>query len=320
MKNINLRPAELERDFGELAVLFTNEQDEKTSEPELKVDYEAHKERIFRLMVAEDEQGELLGFNWATRSRFDANRAYFYVIVKPEQRRQGAGRLLYEDVEQAARGSQVKELEITIRDNCPEIRAFAERRGFTKRSHTIAMELDLDAFDDQLYEEHITRLKGEGFQFTSMEELGDTEEARRKLYELNEMTSMEIPGNEGQRSWLSFDDFQMHVCDSSWYKPAGQMVVVDPATGSFAAMSAITRFAGTDYAYNLHTGVDKNYRGRKLGQAVKVQALRFAREVLKVSSVHTHHVASNAPMIAIDGKFGYIQAPGTFLMEKMLSD
>ena len=136
MKTITLRPAELERDFGQLAALFSLEQDEPTSEPGLKVDYEAHKERIIRLMVAEDEQGELLGFNWATRSRFDANQAYFYVIVKPEQRGQGAGRRLYEDVEQAAKKAQVKQLQISIRDTCPECRAFAERRGFTEQSHS----------------------------------------------------------------------------------------------------------------------------------------------------------------------------------------
>ncbi|MHB1119712.1 MAG: hypothetical protein ACYC11_06580, partial [Bellilinea sp.] len=52
---------------------------------------------------------------------------------------------------------------------------------------------------------------------------------------------------------------------------------------------AITRFYGVDYACNLHTGVDKRCRGRKLGQAVKVQALRFARDVLKVNSVRTFH-------------------------------
>ena len=62
MKTITLRPAELERDFGQLAVWFSILEDEPTTEPGLKVDYEEHKERIIRLMVAEDEQGELLGF------------------------------------------------------------------------------------------------------------------------------------------------------------------------------------------------------------------------------------------------------------------
>jgi hypothetical protein len=56
-----LRPADLKRDFGELAVLFTLEQDEPTTEPGLEADYEEHKERIFCLTVAENEQGELMG-------------------------------------------------------------------------------------------------------------------------------------------------------------------------------------------------------------------------------------------------------------------
>ncbi len=318
MKNIILRPAELDRDFGQLAALFSLEQDEPSSEPVLKVDYEVHKERIIRLMVAEDEQGELIGFNWATRSRFDANQIYFFVIVKPERRGQGAGRLLYDDLEQTAKKAQVKLLQISIRDNCPEPRAFAKGHGFTERRHSIGMALNLDTFDDRLYDEVIAKLKSEGFQFTSMYTLGNTEEAQRKLYTLNDMTDMETPGSDGTHAWLSFDDFQKKVCQADWYRPDGQKVVIDTATGTWAGMSAITRFDGNDYAYNLHTGVDKRYRGRKLGQAVKVQALWYARDVLKVSSVHTNHNILNLPMIAIDRKFGYVQIPGILSMEKIL--
>jgi GNAT superfamily N-acetyltransferase len=318
MKPLTLRPAQLERDFGQLATLFSLEQDEPTSEHGLKADYEEHKERIIRLMVAEDEQGELLGFNWATRSRFDKNQAYFYIIVKPERRRQGVGRQLYKDLEQIAKAAQVEQLQVSIRDNCPECQAFAERRGFIERSHTIGMVLDLNAFDNQPYNEQITWLQDEGFLFTSMAVLGNTEEAQRNLYALNDMTAMETPGSEGEHPWLSFDDFQKKVCQADWYKPAGQIVVLDTTTGNWAAMSAITRFEAADCAYNLHTGVDKRYRGRKLAQAVKVLALRYAREVLEVNTVRTHHNSHNLPMIAIDRKLGYVQTPGIFSMEKIL--
>ena len=180
------------------------------------------------------------------------------------------------------------------------------------------MALDLDAFDDRPYGEIIARLMGEGFRFTSMEELENTEEAQRKLYILNETTGIDEPGTDAEHAWDSFEDFQKSVCQSDWYKPGGQMVVIDTATGAWVAMSAITRREGTDYAYNLHTGVDRLYRGRKLAQAVKVLALRYARDVLKVDTVRTHHNAKNLPMIGIDRKFGYIQMPGTLLMEKRL--
>jgi GNAT superfamily N-acetyltransferase len=318
METPTLRQAEPERDFGQLAALFALEQDKPTSEPGLKADYGEHKERIFRLMVAEDEGGELLGFNWATRSRLDYSRAYIYIIVKPEQRGHGAGRRLYDDLEQAAKAAQVKKMEINVRDDCPQCRAFAERRGFSERSHAIGMVLDLGAFDDRPYEKRIAGLQAEGFHFTSMEALGNTEEAQRKLYTLNDMTSMETPGSDGEHPWLSFDDFQQKVCGADWYVPAGQMVVIDTATGDWAAMSAITRFVGADYAYNLHTGVDRRYRGRKLGQALKVLALRFARDVLHADTVRTQHNEKNLPMIAIDEKLGYVRMPGTFLMEKMV--
>jgi GNAT superfamily N-acetyltransferase len=318
MESIHLRPVEVERDFGQLAALFSLVQDEPTTEPELVEDYQQHRERIICLSVAEDGQGRLMGFNWATRDRNHAAEAYFYVIVKPEQRSQGAGGRLYEDVEQAAAAASIHRLEINVRDSCPECRAFAERRGFTEVRHQIAMGLDLDAFDDRPYEEIIAGLKKQGFRFTSMEELGNTEEAQRRLYTLNDTAAFETQGAEGSHAWTDFADFQQRVCRADWYQPAGQKVVIDSASGDWAAMSAITRFKGQDYAYNLFTGVDKRYRGRKLGQAVKVTALRHAREVLGVHAVRTHHNTNNLPMLAIDRKLGYVVLPGDYIMEKKL--
>lgn len=316
-KPILLRPAEAERDFSQLAAWFSAEQDEPTTESALKREYEAERARI-HIKVAEDESGELLGFYWTYHSKLEAGRVYIYLIVKPERRRQGTGSLLYEDMLQVLKGAKASKLRCTVRDTCPQCKAFAEQRGFSEISHQFAMELNLDTFDDQPYAEIITRLEGEGFQFTSMEAMGNTPEAQRKLYELNESNSMDIPGSGGERSWASFEDFQKSVCQADWYMPGGQMVVIDTATGAWVGMSAITRMAGNDFAYNLHTGVDRAYRGRKLAQAVKVTALRYAREVLGVHTVRTHHNTQNLPMIAIDQKFGYVSLPGTYSMEKSL--
>ena len=317
MKNIVLRPGGPERDFGQLAAWFSTLEDEQSTEHGLKEWYEKQRERIIQ-MVAEDEQGELLGFYWATRDRSEAALTTFYLFVKPERRGQGLGRRLYEDMMRAVKEAQAKRLRISLWETCTEGLAFAERRGFVERRHQIAMALNLDAFDDRPYDEIIAGLKGEGFRFTSMQELGNTEEAQRKLYALNDTASAETPGVDGEHPWGSFEDFQKSVCQSDWYRPDGQMVVIDTATGAWVAMSAITRLEGNDYAYNLFTGVDKQYRGRKLAQAVKVLALRYARNVLKAHTVRTHHNAKNAPMIAIDRKFGYVQMPGTCLLEKML--
>jgi GNAT superfamily N-acetyltransferase len=327
METIVFRPVEPESDFGQLAAWFSLLEDKQTTEAGLKEYYARNRERILHV-AAQDEHGELLGFCWAARDRLAPDRLTFFLFVKPEQRNQGVGRRLYEDFERLASAAQAKMLRIRVWDNCPECRVFAERRGFSERSHQITMALDLNAFDDRPYDEIIDRLKGEGFRFTSLEVLGNTEEAQRKLYALNDATSFDIPGVGGEHPWASFEDFQERVCQAEWYRPGGQMVVLDTASqgpaGPFVAMSAITRLKGAiestqkDYAYNLHTGVDRRYRGRKLAQAVKLLALRYARDVLQVDTVRTHQNTQNLPMIAINRKFGYVQLAGNFLMEKIL--
>ncbi|MEW6401973.1 MAG: GNAT family N-acetyltransferase [Chloroflexota bacterium] len=318
MLSITLHPAEPERDFEELASWFTIIEDESCTEASLKENYEKQKERVIN-RIAEGEHGARVGFYWADRNKAQPDQIYIYLFVKPDQRGRGLGRRLYEDMVNTVTAAGAKTLRASVWDDCPEDRAFAERRGFIERRHHFGMELNLDTFDDRPYDEIIERLENQGFQFTSMEELGNTEEAQCKLYALNDAAASSTPGAEGERPWASFEDFQQSVCGAKWYRPAGQKVVIDTATGIWAAMSATTRFEGTDYAYNLFTGVDPPYRGQKLGQAVKVTALRFARDVLKVHIVRTHHNMKNLPMIAIDRKLGYKMLRGTFLMEKSLS-
>ena len=319
METITLRPVKLERDFGQLAALFSLEQNQLTTEPALILDYKEHKERIIRLMVAENEQGELLGFNWAVRSRFDPKQVYFYIIVKPEERKHGVGSRLYEDLEQAAKKARINSIQITIRDTCPDCEAFANKRGFVEKSHYIGLALKLDSFDNQSYDDLIAKLKGEGFQFTSMEAMGNSEDAQRKLYQLNDSTSMEKIIPEGEHSWLSFEDFKEKVCQTEWYIPGGQIVAIDLTTNTWAAMSAITRFEGSEHAYNLHTGVDRHYHGRKLAQATLVLALRYARDVLKVNRAHTEENGLDLPAFAIYRELGYKRIAGNLTMVKVLN-
>ncbi|MGC1376652.1 MAG: GNAT family N-acetyltransferase [Anaerolineales bacterium] len=317
MKTFILRPADPERDFGQVAAWFSTLEDEPTSEHRLVEYYEKHRERIIQ-KVAEDEQGQLLGFCWIIGVRLKPESAAIHLFVKPEERGQGIGRQLYNDLVHTAENTPLKRLHVSIVDNRPEYKIFAEQRGFAQRRHEIKMMLDLAAFEDRLHEDVITKLRGEGFEFTSMEALGNTEEAQRKLYSLNIATDVETPGSNGKPAWDSFDDFQKSVCLADWYKPGGQLVVIDTTNGNWVAMCAITRLDWHDHHANiLYTGVDAPYRRRKLAQAVKVLALRYARDVLKVNMVYTDNNAQNLPIIALNQKLGYTRLPGIFLMEKV---
>ena len=262
--------------------------------------------------------GSLTGFYWVDRSRVDPDLGILYLYVLPDNRRKGLGTRLYADMLTVMAENKLKTLRVRINSAWTDGMAFAKGRGFTERGHSIRMGLDLERFDDQPYDAIISRLQGEGFQFTSMAALGNTLEAQQKLYELNDATSSDTPGSEGEHAWPSFEEFQQSVCQAKWYKPEGQMVVIDTHTGDWVAMSAITRMEGNDFAYNLHTGVQRIYRGRKLAQAVKVLALRFARDVLQTARVETDHNSKNLPMIAIDIKLGYKELVSYYSMQKVL--
>ena len=314
MAAISLRPLDPGRDFDRLAEWFSNIEGDPNTAEDLKTYYQGAVDRITQ-QVAERDESDLLGFYWAVRNQADPQLAYLYLYVKPEVRRQGIGNQLLMDMLSKIRSTGIKKIRTSVDETCPDCKSFTEKRGFHERSHGIAMLLDLVSFDDRPYDILINQLTSEGFQFTSMEALGNTEEAQRKLYNLNETTGMDDPGSGGEPSWSSFEDFQKRVCQADWYKPGGQKVVIDTRTGEFVAMSAITVFEGSDHAYNLHTGTDRNYRGKKLAQAVKVTALRYARNVLKTEKVLTHHNSLNIPMIAIDQKLGYQPIPGYYSMQ-----
>ena len=55
-----------------------------------------------------------------------------------------------------------------------------------------------------------------------MEQLGNSQEAQRKLYALNDMTSSETPGSEGVHAWLSFEDFQSGCVSRTGTSPPGR--------------------------------------------------------------------------------------------------
>jgi GNAT superfamily N-acetyltransferase len=168
MSTLHLRPLNPDIDFTLIAALLSSQEDTTTSPSAAREDYEKHKDSIIRLMIAGGDQDELLGFTWVYPDKVNPGLASFYLVVRPERRGQGAGRLLYEDLSQAVATARVKQLRTTIPDACLEGRAFAERRGFREIRHTIGMELDLASFDDHPWDATLARLIGEGFRFTSM--------------------------------------------------------------------------------------------------------------------------------------------------------
>ena len=61
----------------------------------------------------------------------------------------------------------------------------------------------------------------------------------------------------------------------------------------------------------------RDYRGRKIAQALKVLAARYAR-AHGMKKIRTDNDSLNAPMLAVNRKLGYRPLAGTFIMGKDL--
>ena len=318
LNRITLLPADQNLHFAAIAALLTSHETEPTTESSLVDWYNRQLELGIKFTVIVTPQGSVLGFNCLYRENLNRDRLYgMYLIVEPDFRGCGLGSLLFDDLLIQAAALDARIMRTRVRDNCYEAIRFANRRGFAEKKHSIEMMFDLSTWDERRYAEILQAVQAQGFYFTNMAELGDTQEARRKLYTLNSAAASTDPGSDGIPPWASFEDFERFVCNSYWYHPEAQIVAIDSHTGEWAAMSAITVFAGADHAYNLFTGTDVRYRGRKLAQAVKALALRKAR-TFGVTRVRTSHNSENAAMIAIDTKLGYVCTPGTLVIEKEL--
>jgi mycothiol synthase len=318
LNRITLLPADPNLHFAAIAALMTSHETEPTTESSLVDWFHRQQELGIQFTVAINPQGRVLGFNGLYRENRNYDRLYsVYIIVAPDFRGSGLGCLLFDDLLIQAAGWHARTLKTRVRDNYPEAIRFANQRGFAEKKHIIEMRFDLSAWDERRYEAILQAVQAQGFYFTNMAELGDTQEARRKLYTLNNITAATEPGSDGIPPWASFEDFERFVCNTRWYHPDAQIVAIDTHTGEWAAMSAITVFDGADHAYNLFTGTDMRYRRRRLAQAVKTLALLRARN-FGVGVVRTSHNSENAAMIAIDTKLGYVRTPGTLVMEKEL--
>ena len=82
-------------------------------------------------------------------------------------------------------------------------------------------------------------------------------------------------------------------------------------------MAAVGYYERSNSMHNAFTGVERAYRGRKLGLALKLLAIQCARSY-GATSIMTDNDSQNAPMLAINRKLGYKSEPGLYMLIRPL--
>ncbi len=310
---MNLRPARSASDCSRIAAVVNAFELEPITVATVKQWFE-HKPpgRIAHRMVATNVSNEVIGYSVAVHETWwHDHHFYVWVGVDPQWRGQGLGLALYKDVQAFLQLRGAVQSKSEVRDDDPSSLHFAERNGFRLNRHQFTSRLDLKTFDETPYRNLIANLEDAGIRFFTLADLNDSQEARRKLFEINFATTLDIPGNEG--TYMSFEEFEQRVCSANYYRPAGQLIAADGET--WVGMAAVMLLPETQGAYNLMTGVIPSYRGRKIALALKLLAIRYA-SAQGAFYLSTNNDSLNAPMLAINKKLGYQPLPGKYVLQK----
>jgi len=311
-----IRPLDTARDFPALAALLA-ERDPEPPTPELLQEWEGNAPAglVRQRLVAFDEMNEagaeaMVGFSDAVSWPWEPPHQFWIsTVVAAHHRRQGLGAQLAEAALACAREQGATRLVAEVRDNVADGLRFAERYGFRRDRHIFESRLHLADFDEQRFAGAVARAEAEGIRFLSVADLGDSDDARRKLYDINATFARDVPGRDSE--FMPFEQFQKTVCSASWYRPDGQIVA---ATGdSWIGMAAVGYFANTNSMYNMFTGVDPAWRGKGIALALKLLAIACARRY-GVTYISTNNDSENAPMLAINRTLGYQPEPGYYRM------
>jgi len=264
--------------------------------------------------VAEVE-GRVVGYASPMRT-FDAqaNRFTFALAVDPSARGNGLGRRLLTEVINYAAAHAGVEMEAKIREDDPSSNRFADRNGFERTAHWAEMELSLPEFDLRAHQPLIDRVKRSGIRFESFAQSDRSEAAMRRIFDVNYATARDVPGADPNEEWR-FEDFRRTVFESRWFRPEGQILALDGDVP--VALAAIGETAPARF-YHMMTGVLPLYRGRGIASALKVLTVECARS-LGGRLIVTHNDSTNAPMLAINRRLGYVARPGWYRISAALS-
>lgn len=242
------------------------------------------------------------------------------MYVAPEYRHQGIGSALYARVLDFARERHARRITTWFMEYSPDepAHAFLQHRGFSEQEREKGSSFDLAAFDFTPYEGIIEQVEQSGVRIFAYGDLEDTEENRRKLYNLVIRLIYDIPRRDTQPFTVPpFEEYIKENMGRPEWTP--DSVILAEADGKWVGISHLMFKEGSNIGMTWLTGVLKEYRGRHIATALKLRAFEVARKH-SCPVITTENHEDNGPMLAINRKFGFVPDPPYVVYNKVLSE
>lgn len=311
MLNIDIRPINFEENIYDVVNLLRA----STSLP-----FNDRILREARRLVPQDRQqhqiiatrkNQIIGFGDVGHDpQMAPGRFWIYVTVRENDRNLGIGKLLYDECLKYAISNHAAFLMTEVQGNSLEGLKFAESRGYKVTHDFIVSRLRLDNISLEMPQEVLH--KQQGVEYFSFDDLSGYE---MEFLDLYRSVAKDNPGIG--TLFIPFEVARKYIPTASWCLSDCQIAAVKD--GRWIGLCLSSYFEEDKCAYNIFTGVDKNFRRR--GIAMKLKELSIlklkhygAREIITTTD------SRSAKMLIINRDLGYKAVGGYYVLTANCAD
>jgi GNAT superfamily N-acetyltransferase len=270
--------------------------------------------RVRRARFVAEAAGELVGYAGFMQYSlmYHPRRFVLYGGVAPAARGRGLGRALYARLTAALAPFAPESLGAGLWVEQKEGEAWLAARGYSEKLREIESTLTLADFAPETWTAAQARVAAAGIRLVNLAALGDSEVWRRRVFDLDMAFSADIPMTGAltppgfpiyAHLYFACPGFRPELC---WLALAG-----DEAVGlCWHALAPAPAELET-----IVSGVRRDWRDRGVALALKSRALADAKTSGFVR-VTTRNAATNAGMLAVNTRLGYLPIGARIIMEK----
>lgn len=275
--------------------------------------------RYVKLRLVAEADGHIVGFGQFNHMahQFNPRKYALDIQVDPEHQRRGVGTRLYEHLVTELRGREAMACRTAVKESMASSVAFVQRRGFVEVQRAWESRLDVGAFDFAPFAGAEERAAAQGIMLTTFAaESARDPDAPRNAYDLHSACMRDVPSVDPVTD-VPYEHYVARELEPPNALPDGHFIAKDGER--WAGESQLFRsLEDPEILYQGLTGLLREYRGRGIAMALKLQTVRFAR-AHGYREIRTWNDTRNGPMLRINEALGFAKQPVWISFEKSLA-
>lgn len=286
-------------------------EDWKHDDANRSADYPYYRDLIVR-------DGQVIGFveTYQSRYAYHPQKYHCNIHVHPDHDGPDVRPAVFELIMERLDGEDLIAIQSGMLDSQPHAMRFFDEYGFERVAEEKLSKLDVTTFDVAAYNSLLEKVRKGGIEIVTLRELRERDpDWQRKLYDLDVTVNRDIPST-GEKHYPEFEEWLTWRLEAPTFDPDGWFIALDDGTYAAHSQGNINRESQPVQFITGVTTVRREYRRRHIATALKVYAIRYAREQ-GVHEIFTTNDSKN-PMYQLNLKLGFKPMPSWVRVEKKL--